>query len=184
LKKEEKYFIAIIPPSPFYEEALSWKHFFKDHYQSKASLNSPPHITLHMPFLWKEAKEKILIDKLERFTQTYHPIEINLNGFGCFEPRVIFIDVELSEPLGVFHKELQRFCKVNFQLFHAAYRDLPYHPHITLAFRDLKKQIFPKAWEEVKEKSIAGSFQVNNIALLKHNGKTWEVLKEFSFLKL
>ncbi len=35
------YFLAIVPPSPLYEEALALKHHFKDHYNSKASLNSP-----------------------------------------------------------------------------------------------------------------------------------------------
>ena len=27
-----------------------------------------------------------------------------------------------------------------------------FHPHITIAFRDLKKQVFHKAWEEFKDK--------------------------------
>jgi len=179
IKRENKYFLAFIPPSPIYEEALAWKHFFKDHYQSKASLNSPPHITLHMPFLWKEEKEGLLVEKLAVFAQSNKPVSIRLNDFSCFNPRVIFIDVEKSAELETFQKELERFCKRSFQLFHADYRDLAYHPHITLAFRDLKKQFFAKAWEEVKEKKLTENFIADRIVLLKHNETTWDVFKEF-----
>lgn len=181
MKKESKYFIAFIPPSPIYDEALAWKHFFNDHYQSKASLNSPPHITLHMPFLWKEEKENLLVERLTDFASHQKEVSIQLTNFGCFEPRVIFVDVEKSEALALFQKELQRFCKVNFQLFHADYRDLAYHPHITLAFRDLKKQVFAKAWDEVKDKKMNDLFVADHFVLLKHNGISWDVLKEFPF---
>lgn len=62
-----RYFIAIIPPSPIESDVLALKNFFKEKYNSKASLNSPPHITLHMPFLWKEKKEEELNDALRSF---------------------------------------------------------------------------------------------------------------------
>ena len=65
--KEKLYFIAIVPPTPIYDEALEQKEYFKVHYNSKASLNSPPHITLHMPFRWKEKEEKELEQQLEQF---------------------------------------------------------------------------------------------------------------------
>jgi len=60
IKKNELYFIAIVPTSPLSEELLAWKQYFQEHYQSKAALNSPPHITLHMPFEWKEEKAAVL----------------------------------------------------------------------------------------------------------------------------
>lgn len=48
------YFIALVLPSPLYEEVTRLKEYFRDRYNSKAALRSPPHITLHMPFKWKE----------------------------------------------------------------------------------------------------------------------------------
>jgi 2'-5' RNA ligase len=60
-KEVSLYFIAIIPPQPVFEETWQLKNHFKEHYQSKASLNSPPHITLHMPFEWKVEKEEMLV---------------------------------------------------------------------------------------------------------------------------
>lgn len=174
------YFIAIIPPEPIYGEALALKHHFENQYNSKAALHSPPHITLHMPFTWKESKEIELVNKLETFSLTQNSFEIRLNNFSAFEPRVIFIDVIKDEKLASLQKQLKRFCKVELNLFNADYKEFAYHPHITLAFRDLKKPEFYKAWEEFKEKKFETTFNADSIALLKHDGKEWKVLKSLS----
>jgi 2'-5' RNA ligase len=177
----QRYFIAIVPPEPVYSEAAAFKAYFKDHFNSKASLNSPPHITLHMPFDWKESKENELLDKLSSFVKGYSPIPINLQNFGCFEPRVIFMNVNPSAELFNIQKELERFCKTSFQLFNAQYRDLPFHPHITLAFRDLKKTAFEQVWKEFAIKQYQREFIADRIALLRHDGKVWKVYTEFLF---
>jgi 2'-5' RNA ligase len=179
-KSENLYFIAIVPPEPVYGEALALKHLFKERYNSKAALNSPPHITLHMPFKWKESKEAGLIASLEAFSVKQNPVELRLNNFSAFEPRVIFIDVMKDEELELLQKQLKRFCKTELNIFNADYKDLAYHPHLTLAFRDLKKPEFYQAWEEFKEKKLEATFLVDAIALLKHDGNEWKVFKELS----
>jgi 2'-5' RNA ligase len=181
-KSENLYFIAILPPEPLYTEALTLKQHFKDRYNSKAALNSPPHITLHMPFKWKESKEAELVSSLEKFSEKQKPFEIRLAGFGAFKPRVISIDVKKDEALAVLQKNLKRFCKTELNLFNADYKEFAYHPHLTLAFRDLKKAEFYKAWEEFKDKRFEATFRVDSIALLKHDGKEWKKFKSLSLL--
>ena len=100
----KQYFVAIIPPSPVFEEVLALKEYFKAIYGSKAALNSPPHITLHMPFLWNEVKEGKLVAKIEDFSMRHDPIKVCLDNFSSFPPRVIFINVTESDVL----EELQR----------------------------------------------------------------------------
>lgn len=177
---ENLYFIAIIPPEPVYGEALALKHHVSDRYASKAALNSPPHITLHMPFKWKESREAELIDSLEAFSATQNSFELKLNNFSSFEPRVIFIDVLKDEKIETLQKQLKRFFKTELNIFNADYKDLAYHPHLTLAFRDLKKPEYYKAWEEFKERKFEATFDVDSIGLLKHDGKEWKVFKELS----
>jgi 2'-5' RNA ligase len=181
--KLKLYFIAFIPPSPVYEDALKLKEHFRDTYKSKAALNSPPHITLHMPFRWKEEKEAIMLQKLKDFVNVFEPIRICLDDFGSFEPRVIFMNVAKNEILNQFQKEVQRFCKKELNLFNANYREEPYHPHLTLAFRDLKKEVYKTAWEEFKSKEYKAEFIADKMALLKHDGKKWNVLQEFATRK-
>ena len=134
-----------------------------------------------MPFEWKEKKGDELLSNLQLFSRNKNPITLQLENFACFAPRVIYIHVNDSEPLKTFQHQLHRFCKVELNIFNAQYKHLPFHPHLTLAFRDLKKTMFEKAWNEFKNKEFVASFVADRFALLKHNGKVWEVLIEFTF---
>lgn len=175
------YFIALIPPSPLLDEAQILKEYFRDRYHSRASLNSPPHITLHMPFQWKEAKEEKLITALNTFSAGKNPFTISFNNFACFAPRVIYIDVHPSEALHTLQRDLHRFFKMELNVFNAQYRDLPFHPHLTLAFRDLKKDQFARAWQEFEQRTFSGDFPISKITLLKHDGKLWQRFRDFDF---
>lgn len=179
LEKQKQYFIAFIPPSPVYEDALKLKTYFAEQYNSKAALNSPPHITLHMPFWWKQEKEDRLIEHLRGFAKNYQPIKLCLDNFSSFPPRVIYINVINNEALDLFQKDLMRFCKVAFNLFNANYQERPYHPHLTLAFRDLKKTSYKEAWEEFGTKEYKAEFIADKLSLLRHDGKRWNVFRDF-----
>lgn len=174
-----KYFIALVPPQPVYEISLEWKNYFKSEFNAKAALNSPPHITLHMPFEWKATKEELLKHELKKYAAHTKPFSIQLSNFGCFPPRVIFINVVAATPLSEMQAALHRFCKVELSIFNANRWDQPYHPHLTVAFRDLKKKDFPIAWAAVEDVELKENFSVDEMALLKHNGLSWEVLTAF-----
>ena len=178
-KVEKLYFVAIVPPSPIYEEAFEQKVYFKTKYNSKASLNSPPHITLHMPFKWVEKNEDEIVCHLRTFAHENSSVAIKLNGFSSFPPRVIFINVEITTELERLQKNLRRYFKRQLNLFNANYKELPFHPHLTLAFRDLKKPNYQKAWEEFVSKNYQATFLASKIALLKHSGSVWEIFQEF-----
>lgn len=178
--KQKLYFIAFIPPTPLLDDALKLQHYFRDTFNAKAALNSPPHITLHMPFRWKEEKEPLLVSKLGALIKQFDPLKVCIDGFGSFPPRVVFMNVVKSEPMELMQKQIERFCKKEFNLFNANYREEPFHPHITLAFRDLKKSTYATAWEEFKSKEYKAEFMADKIALLKHDGSRWHVLKEFT----
>jgi 2'-5' RNA ligase len=169
-----KYFIALVPPSPVLEQAQQWKEYFKVEFNSNAALNSPPHITLHMPFEWKSAKENLLLEQLTVFAQSQKPFDVELKNFGCFDPRVIFIQVSENKELQTLQAALTRFCKTKLNLFNANRLDQPYHPHLTVAFRDLKKADFPKAWAFVKDLDFHAQFICGELVLLKHDGKVWQ----------
>ncbi len=173
------YFIAIVPNVKICDEVQLIKNEIYQSYGSKASLNSPPHITLHMPFDWKLKKESILVKKLETFSESVEPCTIELKNFNCFEPRVIYINVEMNLQLMVIQKLLFTFCKQQLNLYNSHYKSLPFHPHITIAFRDLKKPMFYKAWDHYKTKIFSTSFVVEKLTLLKHNGNQWDIYHQF-----
>lgn len=175
------YFIALVPPEQINKEIEEIKKYIHLKYHSKASLRSPGHITLHMPFKWKETKEQLLHEKLQKFAIDKGKFWIKLNGFDGFKPRVIFIRVDENEPLKELQKELLKFVKIELQIYNGNYKENAFHPHITVAFRDLKKQDFFPAFEEFKAKEFQMSFLADHFTLLKHDGKKWEINKYFYF---
>lgn len=174
-----RYFLAIIPPTELEQRIYGLKEFVKEHYNSKAALRSPAHITLHMPFNWKEAKESRLTHKLAQATKT-DSFLLSLNGFAAFPPRSIYIKNEFSQSLIDFQKALAQTCKTELNLFNATH-NRGYHPHTTIAFRDLKKEVFPQAWKHFQTQEFKAEFMVNSFWLLKHDGKQWHAHYEFRF---
>lgn len=174
---EQRYFIAIVPHEKLCDEIVAIKQDFADTYNSKGALRSPAHITLHMPFLWKEEKEEKLLNELAAFKFDTSNFDITLNNFSRFGERVIFIDVEKNEVLNSLQKQLVRHVKQMLNLFNQDEDLRGFHPHITVAFRDLKKEQFKKAWQAYKEKEFKAAFNCASFALLKHDGKRWNVYK-------
>lgn len=175
-----RYFLAIIPPSSIGEEVMEIKSYFKEAYGCRAPLRSPAHITLQMPFLWQPEKEEALIESLTHFAQNQNAFPVELNDFDCFEPKVIFIKVVKNDALKALQKALVVHLKTALGIFNANYKDRGFNPHITVAFRDLKKPFFYQAWEEFREKPFQGNFPVQSFWLLRHDGKQWQVLREIS----
>ncbi|MBC7694462.1 MAG: 2'-5' RNA ligase family protein [Burkholderiales bacterium] len=177
----QKYFIAIVPPDPLLVEIQDIKQSIFEKYQTKGALMSPGHITLHMPFSFEGDKEYKLFDCLNEF-QYNAAFPIYLNNYDCFEPRVIFINIIKNEELIELQKQLVNHVKRSLNLFNQSDDMRGFHPHITIAFRDLKKPVFYKIWEEFKNKSFERNFSCNSFCLLKHVKDKWVVYKEFSFI--
>lgn len=176
-----KYFIAIIPPEPAYSAIETIKKEVSIKYNNKSALRSPPHITLHMPFEWKTEKENNLVLVLEKFHFTTS-FTLKLNNFSCFEPKVVFIDVNQEPLLTALQSNLTNHVKKNLNLFNQSNNLRNFHPHITIAFRDLKKSAFYEMMGEYREKKFAADFPVTSFFLLKHTGKSWLPHKEFKFI--
>ena len=175
------YFIAIIPPEPVLGECQAHKDYFFEKFNSKASLNSPPHVTLHMPFKLKEVEEGQLIDVIGKTLSNQSSFTLSLDGYDHFHQRVIYVKVADSDPLLNLFLEIRKMMKVNFNIFNADYKNRGFNPHITLAFRDLKKEAFKEAWPEYAKATCQKTFKVQSLVLLKHDSNKWQLFREFEF---
>jgi 2'-5' RNA ligase len=166
---------------PIKSEVQVIKQIFADQYDSKGALKSPPHITLHMPFKLKEEKEGDIIQKFKVLAGEQSSFKLSLYGFGQFKQRIIYLHVEENSSLFDLFLEVRKFMKVNFNIFNADYKNRGFNPHLTVAFRDLTKDAFKEAWPLFENRKFHKLFTARSIALLKHNGTNWDVLKEFDF---
>ncbi|MES2679348.1 MAG: 2'-5' RNA ligase family protein [Bacteroidota bacterium] len=173
----KKYFIAIVIPAPVFGRIEEIKQELFKQCNLKGALRSPSHITLHRPFEWKEAKEQELIEKLRAF-EFGESFDIALKGFDFFEPRVIYINVVQQQLLYDLHEGLKRFAKKELGLLNEVNDLRGFHPHVTVAFRDLKKAVFYGLQENFKSRYFEGDFKYAGFSLLKFE-KTWEELYFF-----
>lgn len=179
MAKKNLYFLAIVPEEEVREQIHQIKLEASEKYHSKAALKSPPHITLHMPFQWREDREQQLIDAISNFSFDELPIELELKDYDFFPPRVVFIQVEENLKLRKLQKNLSDHVRRELNIFNDTYKDLGFHPHITIAFRDLKKSLFPEVAEDFSNRTFSAKMQVNGFTLLKNTEKKWERFMEF-----
>ena len=169
------YFAALLPPPKLKEEIRKLKLEIKGKVGASHALKLPAHITLLPPFKMESHGENGLFETLGSVSSEFNVFEVELDGFGSFGQRVIFISVINPEKITLLHRELLQAT----QTITGANPEGSFHPHITLATRDLGPRDFRIVWQEYKDRTYSSNFTATAITLFKHNGKTWDILKEF-----
>ncbi len=172
MKAIRKYFLALVPPAEILEKAQEIKLRLREEFGIKYALKSPPHITLKMPFSYNEAKEALLLERLGEHLGAQEPFRIKLAGVGTFGSRVIFLSVGESEPLLRLQRQLRVFCKQTLHLTDEL-SDRNYHPHMTLAFKDLKPGHFSEVLDRVRNQAFEAEYSAGNLVLLKRIDGMW-----------
>jgi len=178
-EKDLLLFIAVLPGDEIREEVTNFKKYALERFQSGRALKSPPHITLIPPFRWSPGRIEELKMALKYYAKSCSSFSLTLHGFNCFEPRVIFVDIEKDE-------ELERLQSTLQDLLHSAFsiqNDCAYgfNPHMTVAFKDLRKSVFPLAWKYFSNLDYMRVFKVKQLYLLQHDGRQWQIVDDFKF---
>ena len=177
MKVMQKYFLAIVPEGRIQDKATEIKNEIREKFNVKYALKSPAHVTLKMPFSYIEAKEEKLIHDLQKFLIQFEPFPISIGGVDTFGKRVIFLKIEADDRLTKLQAELKVFCKRELNLVDEL-SDRNFHPHMTIAFKDLKEIHFDEILKLVKKISIQEDNFVAKIHLLKRIEGRWISLRE------
>lgn len=182
-RNKNLYFVAVLPPEDIQEEVKEIKLIFKNQYGAEHALNAPAHLTLIPPFQWPEEKETYLTDSLDQFSKNESAFEVELNNMGAFKPRVIFIDVVKNQSLQGLYDRLRSYLDDRWNIMELTRGSKSFNPHMTVAFRDLSRDYFFKAWDEFKNKHFHARFLVDKMVVLIHRQKQWEVRHQSFFGK-
>jgi len=169
------YFIALVAPEEINTVILKWKNWFRDNHGCTVALKSPAHITLIPPFRMSEELEAELKNRISSFSDSCEKFELTLRNFSAFKPRVVFVDVVKNEKLDALYQSVCTRISTENE-FPVKRDDRPFHPHITLATRDLYKGAFYSSWKIFAEKKYNALWKVDSISLLRHNKKNWDVI--------
>ncbi len=171
------FFIAIVPPKITADAVTEIKNDFANRFESKRALRVMPHITLKAPFKIFEGKRSGLLQWFSKLKIDRPPFELSLNGFGAFNKHspVIFIRPVQSENLTALQSRLIE--KLSNRLpKDIQSTDKDFHPHMTIAYRDLTRENFDKAWSEYEHLDFSASFAVDAFHLLEHDGTKWNIV--------
>lgn len=174
------YFVALVCPPEIDNKIQKHKLWMRDHFGCAVALRSPAHVTLIPPFWLALSAEEKLVETLQTFETDKLPVDIQLKNFSHFSNRVIFIAVTENHQLGTLRKETEDHF---IQPFRAIIKpdDRPFYPHVTIANRDLKPGLFPKAWACFEHEPFNETFSAHHISLLKLGAGKWNVLVERHF---
>ena len=174
------YFLAVLTPPQVNSKVLEWKYYMREHFGCVVALRSPAHITMIPPFWMKEELEATLIADVESFSTRHTPIKIELEDFDAFRPKVIFLHVKTNEPLSRLRVELENFLVLK-EIYPIKPESRPFHPHVTIANRDLLRKDFQEAFTHFKKIAYKQTYMAGDIALLKHLGGEWKTVYQFNF---
>lgn len=166
------YFIAIYPPQKIIDEVKVFKEDLAFYYDNSKALKNDAHITLLPPFFREPELENDILTAFQKIDTDITPFKIELNGFGSFpNPKspVLFVQPESNDAL----VELYHRVKVHFNFMKYSFQ-----PHITVGYRNLTFENYVKAWEIYKSREFKAHFIVNEIVLLRHDGKWVPIAKK------
>ncbi|HTQ63639.1 MAG TPA: 2'-5' RNA ligase family protein [Puia sp.] len=183
MREESLYFIAVLATPEVASAVISIKQEFADRFESSYALKPPPHITLQSPFWMHHKNEENLKQALTVFFSRMPPFKVQCRNFGSFpsgKNPVIFIQPLENKILDTIHKNLMLFLR---ELgFSEERTPLKFHPHMTVAYRDLTLDNFQKAWPEFEQRHFEADFNVDKIYLLRQDRKKWIPLAGFDLL--
>lgn len=171
--------IAIIPPEPVFSQVRHEQEYIRDTWGPSHALRTPPHLTIIPPLALNSAEVGLLYGMADAIAYESSPFDIELNGYGAFRPRVIFIHPNIPPALQALH-DIWRLALLS-RMPHVLdkYPDRPFHPHVTLAHKDVKGGQFAPMWSYYANKEFHAQFHVDHFHILKHIGEGWVMERKF-----
>lgn len=173
-----RFFIALMPPRDVQEQVNQVIQDLHERYQTRTA-KAPPHITLQPPFLWPIASVSVLERAIATFAQTCVEVPIHLSGFGCFAPRVIYIDVVKSTELMTLQADLAAHLERELNIVHKKSSHRRFSPHVTVASRNVTPKVFQSIWTSLDTRSIQFEYVCDRLTLLIYDEKGWYIHREF-----
>lgn len=180
--RQNLYMLAIMPPAALTDEIEHIRHEFAEKYKAVAALKPPVHITLIPPYKTFPQTEQVLMAALQQWASKQDAFPVVLKDYDFFPGNgVVFIDVVRNDRLGAFRKELrQEFLKIIPAS--EAKRSSSFHPHITIGYRDIPRELFPDIEREYSSRQFSAEFIADAFYLWRHTGQRWETIQSFPLI--
>ena len=179
--KENLKLIAIVPPEPVFSEIRKEQEYIANTWGPQHALRTPPHLTIIPPLSLTSSEIGWLFGMGSAVAGTISPFRVELKDFSSFKPRVIFINPIVPRELHELYEIWYDALMVKMPHVLDKYPDRPYHPHVTLAHKDVTHPQFDKIWNHYAGKRYRAYFQVDHFCILSYHEHGWEVERKYYF---
>jgi 2'-5' RNA ligase len=172
------FFIAAVPPQPLFDELNELRKSIAARYQATKALRIVPHITLKAPFKLHFSLYEQWLEAFQSLSFSVQPFDVMFEKFNAFKKRkspVLFLEPLYTESLFQLQKDLLRQLKALPFMIEFSSNEYEFHPHLTMAYRDLTYDNFHVLWNEVKNQTFERSFRLEELSLLEHDSQKWNI---------
>lgn len=173
--------IAILPPKAISDLVKEEQQLIAERWGPQHAMRTPPHLTIIPPLAVNPASFNTIKQIAIDIASSNQPFELQLKGYGAFRPRVIFINPIITGELQSLYRHWRDALEAALPALLDRYPDRPYHPHLTLAHRDVYADQFTSMWRHYQGKWFDAIFEVNSFWILHHGRSGWEPELEFPF---
>lgn len=169
------YLLALMPPPELSARIRTIQEDFAAAYHCRAGLKNRVHITLLPPFRVGAEEAALLSGSLAEWAAQQAAFPVALRQFRSFRRNgVIFIDVVVDDALESFQHRLEMHVR-NLLPEVSLSSHQPYHPHVTIGYRDIPPHRFREAEAAYLALPFEASFPADRFYLWRHNGAKWEI---------
>lgn len=172
---QQTHFIGVLLPEDIAFTLEDCRRYMKQAYGCKSGHKTPIHITLVPPFcLQEEFSTKDLVTAIEKDVIPQNlGFSAHIENFDAFGDRTLFANVISNEKWTKLRDETVK------SILKACPRCIkkqqhPFHPHGTIANRDIPLGIIDSALEVMNELNLVEDFPVDNITIFERKGFCWE----------
>jgi 2'-5' RNA ligase len=173
--------IAIVLPEPVFSGIRKEQEYIAKNWGPKHALRTPPHITVIPPIALSSGEVGLLFGMAEAIAAAMSPFKMKLRNYGSFRPRVVFINPIISPELQELYEIWDQALRSKMPHVFDTYPIRPYHPHITLAHKDVSPEQFQRMWNFYSRKEYHASFDVSGFSILEHKDHGWKVENVYPF---
>jgi len=179
LQMESLFLVCLIPPADIVKDVDEIRKFISEKFNVHESLKRPAHITLYDPLkLTSLNQENIFFQTLQNLAY-FDPFKQVLKNFGSFNEHTFYIDVEQNENIMQLKKAIDSALKP-LKLLNTK-NHLKFTPHLTLAFKDVRPEVFRAINIMFKDKRFKREFIVSGFSVYKHIDKRWQPYRFIPF---
>jgi|GEM_PF-951451 len=178
-RMKQLFMLAIEPPADLAARIDAIRQEFAARYRCSAGLRPQVHLTLYPPFRINRIEAEVVAGKLAGWAATQQPFTLSIPGFDCFRRNgVLFLALRDTERLNMVYQETVRIIDPHVL---PQDRNRPFHPHITIAKRDIPKSRLREALDEYLPRHFSETFTVDRLFFWRHNGSSWKTMEELLF---